>query len=254
MAQIKQLCSVTNGQQIVTLSGDQTLRIKRNSIFMVESDLVPYTVAADATFNGQVTSVYLTGIYLGATSAAARGVFATDFTYPDMLPTIAQGDVGTAAVFTAAMYRLQQMIRSLTPGEGGGGGGGASSFAELTDLLTFDLPLTNAPLAAALAGKMNANAQLSEGTAPWLIFNSDLVTFVGTTTFNTEGARAGGRVQWPDGKGGTYTASVYSVAFPGAVDAYTITYEGSPVRTVTQSLVTRDFMGTITNRPTPTIA
>ena len=39
-------------------------------------------------------------------------------------------------------------------------------------------------------------------------------------------------VQWPDGGVGTYTATVVSTAFPGATDAYTVTYlpAGSPPR------------------------
>jgi len=116
MSQVKQTCSVTNGSQAVVLAGiDLTLRIKRNSIFMVDSLLVPYTVAADATFDGTNTHVTLTGNYVGDTNSSAPGVFVADYTYPDMLPTIAQGDVGTAAIWTATMYKLQEMMTAASP-------------------------------------------------------------------------------------------------------------------------------------------
>jgi hypothetical protein len=90
-------------------------RIRANNIFMVSPDLVPYTVAQDATFDGTNTVVQLTGAYQGATGAMAQGAFVTDFTSPDNIPLISQGDVGTAAVWTKAMYQLQDMIGSVTP-------------------------------------------------------------------------------------------------------------------------------------------
>ena len=59
---------------------------------------------------------------------------------------------------------------------------------------------------------------------------------------------------WPDGTAGTYTATTVSTDFPGAVDAYTITY-GSPVTaTYTQPAVTRDSAGNITNQPAITVS
>ena len=115
MAQIKKTCSVQNGSQTVAITGDLSARIKRNHIFMVEGELVPYVVAQDSTYDGASTTVLLTGAYAGTTNSAANGVFATDATYPDMIPTIAQGDVGTAAVFTQAMYRIQDMVTSVSP-------------------------------------------------------------------------------------------------------------------------------------------
>lgn len=117
MAQLKQTCSVTNNGQQVIISGiDLTARIRRYHIFMVEGDLTPYTVAQDSTFVGGNTLVWLSGVFKGETNAAASCVFATDFTYPDMIPTIAHGDVGTASIFTAAMHRLQSMIATVAPG------------------------------------------------------------------------------------------------------------------------------------------
>jgi len=116
MAQLKQVVSVTQGSQQVVISGvDLASRIKKNHIFMVEGALVPYTVADDATYNGANTLVTLTGAYAQLTNASASGVFVTDYTYPDLIPTISQGDVGTAAIFTKAMYRIQDMIKVVSP-------------------------------------------------------------------------------------------------------------------------------------------
>lgn len=72
---------------------------------------------------------------------------------------------------------------------------------------------------------------------------------VGAITRDANGVATSAPVVWPDGSPGTYTATTVSTAFPGAVDAYTITY-GSPVtRTYTQPTVTRDSNGAVTNRP-----
>lgn len=116
MPQIKQTCSVTSGSQIITIAGvNLSSRVRKNHIFMVEGSLVPYFVATDSTYDGTNTTVTLTGAYAGATDPAAKGVFAVDATYPDMVPTLSQGDVGTAAIFTQAMYRLQDMIKAVNP-------------------------------------------------------------------------------------------------------------------------------------------
>ena len=78
--------------------------------------------------------------------------------------------------------------------------------------------------------------------------NPDLL-IAGTITRDSNGAATSAPVVWPDGSPGTYTATTLSTAFPGAVDAYTITY-GSPVtRTYTQPAVTRDASGAPTAVP-----
>lgn len=69
--------------------------------------------------------------------------------------------------------------------------------------------------------------------------------FVGAITL-TDGAPTSAAVVWPDGTTGVYTGTP-SVAFPGSIDAYTITY--GTTRTYTQPAVTRDADGTITNQP-----
>jgi hypothetical protein len=60
------------------------------------------------------------------------------------------------------------------------------------------------------------------------------------------GAPVGAAVIWPDGTQGVYTGTP-SVAFPGSIDGYTITY--GDTRTYTQPAVTRDAAGNITNQP-----
>ena len=76
----------------------------------------------------------------------------------------------------------------------------------------------------------------------------------GAVTRDSNGAATSAPVVWPDATPGTYTATTVSTAFPGAVDAYTITY-GSPVtKTYTQPTVTRDANGAATTVPAITVA
>lgn len=58
-------------------------------------------------------------------------------------------------------------------------------------------------------------------------------------------------VVWPDGSTGTFTTTTASTAFPGAIDAYTVTYVPSsgPTKTITQTAVTRDSAGAVTAQP-----
>lgn len=53
--------------------------------------------------------------------------------------------------------------------------------------------------------------------------NPDLL-ITGAITRDANGAATSAPVTWPDGVTGTYTADTLSTAFPGAVDAYHITY------------------------------
>ena len=76
----------------------------------------------------------------------------------------------------------------------------------------------------------------------------DLI-IAGAVTRNADNAAVSAPVVWPDGTPGTYTATTLSAAFPGAVDAYNITY-GSPVtKTYTQPAVTRNADGAATAVP-----
>lgn len=84
--------------------------------------------------------------------------------------------------------------------------------------------------------------------------NPDAI-ITGAITRDANGAATSAAVTWPDGSPGTYTATAVSSAFPGAVDAYTVTY-GSPVtRTYTQAAVTRDASsGAVTTAPAITVS
>ena len=68
--------------------------------------------------------------------------------------------------------------------------------------------------------------------------------FVGAITY-TDGAPTSAAVVWPDGTEGIYTGTP-SAAFPGSIDAYTIT---RGTTTYTQPAVTRDAAGYIINQP-----
>src|ERR1039457_3781619 len=64
------------------------------------------------------------------------------------------------------------------------------------------------------------------GSAGWLITALPAIAYTSMTR-NTAGAVTSAGVTWPDGTVGTYTTDVLSTAFPGAVDAYHVSY-GAP--------------------------
>jgi hypothetical protein len=94
------------------------------------------------------------------------------------------------------------------------------------------------------------------GSSAWLKLhaggNLDAL-IVGAITRDSNGAATSAGVVWPDGSSGTYTGTASST-FPGAVDAYTVTWVGSTTKTVTQPAVTRDSTGAVTTRPAMTVA
>jgi len=103
---------------------------------------------------------------------------------------------------------------------------------------------TNTDLTSGLSSKVNsstytsglATKQDAATLAATLVLNPDLL-IVGTITRDANGAATSAPVVWPDGSPGTYTATTLSTDFPGAVDAYTVTY-GSPVtKTYTQPAI-----------------
>lgn len=160
MAQLKKTVSITNGSQTVSLAGDYTDQIKQNFIFMVEGELTPYTVAADAVYDTGTkrTSFTLAGAYAGSTNPIAAGVVVTDYTFPDLIPVIRQGDVGTAAVFTQAMYRLQEMILQASPE-------GLAQFADMRDEVAADQITVHADALAVAADKTTAQTAATSAAA-----------------------------------------------------------------------------------------
>lgn len=118
MPQLKTPVSVTNGSPTVTATGNFASQILLGFMFMVDGELVPYTVAANSSYSAGTgkTSFTLTGNYAGVTNTSANGVVVTDYTYPQNIPTISQGDVGTASIFTKAMYRIQELFSTVVVG------------------------------------------------------------------------------------------------------------------------------------------
>lgn len=80
--------------------------------------------------------------------------------------------------------------------------------------------------------------------------------FSGVVTRDSNGAPTSASVVWPDGRPGVYLATTVSSNFPGAVDAYTVTYVPvtGPTKTYTQPAVSRNGAGQITTRPVITVA
>lgn len=72
---------------------------------------------------------------------------------------------------------------------------------------------------------------------------------VGTITRDINDAALSADVVWPDGVGGEYVADTVSTAFPGAVDAYHVTYDGPVPKTYTQPQVTRNAAGAVIELP-----
>lgn len=60
-------------------------------------------------------------------------------------------------------------------------------------------------------------------------------------------------VKWPDGVSGTFTCTLKNDTFL-TIDAFTVTYSGTPSWTVTQAAVTRNGNGAVTVKPALTVA
>ncbi len=124
--------------------------------------------------------------------------------------------------------------------------------------ITTSVPVPNTTFAATTA----TAARLAIGGAR-VAAALDLLTqaarepadmFVGAVTRDANSAPTSASVVWPDGATGTYTGTA-STSFPDRVDSYTITHvlQGTTT-TYTQSAVTRNSVGEITNRPAITVA
>lgn len=74
------------------------------------------------------------------------------------------------------------------------------------------------------------------------------VTYSGTYTQTVSSAT----VTWPDGSTGVFTATTINATFE-SVDAYTITHVLSS-KTVTQTAITRNADGLVTNKPVLTVS
>ena len=71
-----------------------------------------------------------------------------------------------------------------------------------------------------------------------------------SSTRNIDDAITTATVKWPDGATGVFTSTELSTEFPGAIDAYTVTYEKGDISyTLTQPTVTRNASGAVTAQP-----
>lgn len=102
----------------------------------------------------------------------------------------------------------------------------------------------NTPLSAA---RMNYRDGLLEDSIVQLARHPEAL-FAGAVTRDSNGAPTSAIVEWPDGASGTYSGTA-STAFPGSIDAYTITRVLATTVTYAQPAVTRDANGYITTRP-----
>jgi hypothetical protein len=100
---------------------------------------------------------------------------------------------------------------------------------------------------ANLGGGANAYAWLLKA---WTTAESYELT--GTRTLNSNGYVTSSSVTWPDGSGGTFTATATDATY-GAINSYTITHTLTGA-TVTQSAVTRNASGDVTVKPALTVA
>lgn len=108
--------------------------------------------------------------------------------------------------------------------------------------------LGNTPLSAARLNQLEADLD----AALVALSRNPESLFAGAVTRDTNGAPTSAVIKWPDGVDGTYSGTA-STAFPGSIDAYTITRAVTPTVTYTQPAVTRDTAGYITNRPPITV-
>jgi hypothetical protein len=85
--------------------------------------------------------------------------------------------------------------------------------------------------------------------------NSGSYSLTGITRDSNE-AITTATIVWPDGSTGVFTSDTLSTDYPGAIDAYHVTYvpASGPTKTITQSLLTRDASGAVTAQPILTIA
>jgi len=103
---------------------------------------------------------------------------------------------------------------------------------------------TSAPIAVVTSINGQTGPVTVEGVNYAVLARDPWALITGDVTYSN-GAPTSAAVTWPDGVTGTYTGTPSS-AFPGSIDAYTITHGTT---TYTQPAVTRDTNGNITNQP-----
>jgi hypothetical protein len=111
-------------------------------------------------------------------------------------------------------------------------------------------------------GDVYTKAHIDSLAASTFSLNQKLYTWTNSTSFslssitrNSDGAIVTGTAVWPDGSTGSFITDTLSTLFPGAIDAFHVTYvpASGPTKTITQSLLTRDASGAVTAQPVLTI-
>lgn len=98
---------VTNGSSIVTGVGTSWMNeVEAGDLFTVASSGVFYQVAAVNNNN----ELELSSPYAGATESGVSYTIARDFTPLNNIPEMSKGDIETAAIFTRAMRRIDQVL------------------------------------------------------------------------------------------------------------------------------------------------
>lgn len=109
-----------------------------------------------------------------------------------------------------------------------------------------------ADASTAIAALPTSYASLPNTVLGWALAGSYAIT---SATRDSNGAITTASVEWPDGTPGTFTTDTASTTFPGAIDAYHVTYGSPAVHTYTQPAVTRDASsGAVTAQPMMTVS
>lgn len=89
----------------------------------------------------------------------------------------------------------------------------------------------------------------SPGSDDWLLEAAQSEGYEMTPiTRDVDSVITTGTVRWPDGTAGVFTTVTKNNTWL-TVDAYTLTYAGTPAKTLTQPLVTRDANGAVIVKP-----
>lgn len=132
MAQYKTgTVDVTNGSAVVTGNGTSwTANVAASDGFTVVGDGVAYDVASVDSD----TQITLSSTYQGTSDTGVSYAIWRDFTSPDNIPELSQGDLETATIFTRAMRRIQTLFdAAFARLTGGNTFSGAQTFEDAVD-------------------------------------------------------------------------------------------------------------------------
>jgi hypothetical protein len=211
MSQLAISASVVSNSSVVTVFGvDLTSQIQPNYIFMVDGEYAPYFIAS-RSFTGGNTVINLTAPYVG-TTALKNSVVAVDYTTPDLIPTISPGDIGTATLFTQAMYKIQAMMTSVSPAgfaivASDAAAAAAAATNAATSASNAATSATNAANSATAASGSASTASTQAGTATTQAGNA-------ATSATNASNSASLAAEWA-----TKTPSVAITGFPGEFSA-----------------------------------